>query len=131
VSSYSGLVTITVSGLIVNTPGNPLEDAFYGVNAADTTMSAGACPDCFRYNRLSEGSCLCASECTATSHRVSDLLTGSYPAFSPSHEYTVTLNLGQAAPERINFAIADCGCADNSGMHKVTIVAGAIPACGQ
>src|SRR6266404_2633460 len=38
-SAYSGLVTMTVSGLIVNTPGNPLEDAFYGVDANNTLLA--------------------------------------------------------------------------------------------
>jgi hypothetical protein len=127
--AYSGIVTMTVSGLIVNTPGNPLQDPFYLVNMVDTTKSAGPCPDCFRYNRVAEGTCLCSYECPSTSHRVSDLLIGGYPPFSPSHQYTVTLDLGQTAASRLDFAIADCGCSDNSGTHDITITAGAVSAC--
>src|SRR5262249_3629098 len=69
--AYSGVVTLTVSGLMVNAPGYPLQDGFYTVDPNDTTMSAGACPGCFRYNRASEGTCLCSYECQSTSHQVS------------------------------------------------------------
>jgi hypothetical protein len=119
--TYSGLVTLTVSGLMVNTPPNGLQDGFYGVYG--NNLPAGACPPCFRYNRVSEGTCLCGFECPATSHAVSDVLVGPYPAFDPSHVYTVTLDLGAAPAEQLNFAPFDCGCFDNSGQFTVTIEA--------
>jgi hypothetical protein len=118
-------VTVTVSGLVVNTPGNPLSDPFYAVDPNDTSMVTAPAPDWLRYDRLSEGSCLCSYECAATSHRVTDLLVGGYPPYSASHQYTVTLDLGSAPAERLNFGIADCGCGDNSGTHAVKIA----PAC--
>jgi hypothetical protein len=118
--AYAGLVTMTVSGLFTNSPGQPLEDAFYHVDLADNSKSTlGACPECFRYNRLSEGACVCYQQCP--SYRVSDLVVGGYPAFSPTHVYTVTLDLGTAPAEQIDFGMADCGCYDNAGTHDVTL----------
>ena len=127
--AYSGYVIMTVSGLYVNSPGDPLQDAFYGVSLADNSMSAGPCPGCFVYDRASEGSCVCATECASTSHAVSDLLAQPYPAFSPSHVYTVKLNLGTAAAQPLNFGMADCGCGDNSGTHVVTLTPSTADAC--
>jgi hypothetical protein len=121
--SYSGLVTITISGTMVNTPGNPTQDAFYALSVDDPTVSAGACPDCMRYNRASEGTCLCGFECPATSHALSGIVVGPYPAFDPTHVYTVTLDLGSAAPDRLDFAPYDCGCFDNTGGFTVVIPA--------
>src|SRR5262249_23430149 len=60
--SYSGLVTLTVSGLIDVTPGDPLRDGFYKASSNDPSMSLGPDPTFFRYNRASEGTCLCSSE---------------------------------------------------------------------
>src|SRR5262249_48460416 len=91
----------------------------------DPSVSLGPDRTFFRYNRASEGTCLCSYECPSTSHVVSDLLVGSYPAFSPSHTYTVTLDLGAAAAQRLNFAPFDCGRFDNSGSYTVTSEAGA------
>jgi hypothetical protein len=119
--AYNGLVTLTVTGIFSNTPGNPLEDAFYGVDPNDNSLSTGPCPECFRYNRFSEGGCVCSFECGANSHAVSGLLAEPYPAFRPSHDYSVKLDLGNGPPERIHFGMADCGCSDNSGTHTVTI----------
>jgi hypothetical protein len=115
-------VTITVMGLVANS-GQSLNDAFYAVDPTFTSQSAGAAPDWLRYDRASEGNCVCSYECSATSHRVSDLLAGPYPPFNPSHVYTVTLDLGAAAAERLNFGIADCGCGDNAGSFSLTIAA--------
>jgi hypothetical protein len=120
-NAYGGLVTLTVSGVLVNSPPGALQDGFYSVNGADPSMSSGACPDCLRYNRLSEGTCLCSFECPSTSHRVADLLLDPYPPFDSAHVYTVRLDLGPAAPEPLSFGMADCGCFDNSGQYTVTI----------
>jgi hypothetical protein len=125
--AYAGLVTMKVSGVFANTPGQPLEDAFYHVDLADNSKSTmGPCPECFRYNRLSEGACVCYLQCP--SYRVSDLVVGGYPAFSPSHVYTVTLDFGSAPAEPIDFGMADCGCSDNSGTHDVTLTP--VSSCG-
>jgi hypothetical protein len=127
--AYGGRVTMTVSGIYINTPGQPLEDAFYHVDLADNSRSTdGACPECFRYNRLSEGANVCYL--LSTNYRVSDLVVGGYPAFQPSHEYTVTLDLGSSPAERLDFGMADCGCSDNSGTHTVTLTPLADTACG-
>ena len=119
--AYTGLVQVTVSGLLDNTPGNPLQDAFYNVDPINHAVSAGPCQGCFRYNRVSEGSCLCSFECAGTSHPIESLLAQPLPAFEPSHTYTVLLDLGLASPEALHFAMADCGCGDNMGAYTVTI----------
>jgi hypothetical protein len=119
--AYSGLVSMQVSGLLVNTPGNPLQDAFYGVDPTDTSMSVGPCQGCFRFNRVSEGSCLCSFECAATSHPIESILAQPLPAFESSHIYTVLLDLGGGPAEQLHFAMADCGCSDNSGEYTVII----------
>jgi hypothetical protein len=130
IGAYSGLVTMKVSGLFVITPGNPLFDPFYQVDPNNTSVSTGACTGCLRYNRSSEGTCLCGFECPSTSHGVSDLLVGPYPSFSPTHEYTVQLDLGNAPPERLDFAPSDCGCSDNSGTYMLTITPAIAPCSG-
>src|SRR5689334_11036662 len=90
-ATYGGLVSMQVSGLLLNTPGNPLQDAFYGVDPNDTSMAVGPCQGCFRFNRVSEGNCLCSFECPATSHPIESILAQPLPAFEPSHTYTVLL----------------------------------------
>jgi hypothetical protein len=110
-----------VTGLFVNSPGGPLEDPFYYVNLNDNSVSAGACPDCFRYNIFSDVACICGAACGGVSYKVADLLAEPYPPFSPSHEYAVKLDLGSGPPKRISFGMADGGCYDNSGTHTVTI----------
>jgi hypothetical protein len=124
-SAYGGLVKITVTGLVANSA-DSIYDAFYAVDPNDTSMPAGLSSGTvwFRYDRLSEGTCLCSYECAATSHPVPELVVGPYPSFNPTHEYTLTLDLGQAPAERLNFAIADCGCGDNSGTFTVKIAPG-------
>jgi hypothetical protein len=108
--------------LLVNAPGQSLQDGFYGVDVNDTTRSTAPCPDCLRFNRVSEGTCgVCSTECASISHRIADLLVDPYPAFSPTHQYTVRLNLGAAPPDRLNIGMADCGCFDNSGSYAITI----------
>jgi hypothetical protein len=109
-------VTITVSGTMVNTPSLGSLDPFYVLDSPPTPA-----PEWLRYNRVSEGSCLCGFECPATSHRVSDILVGAYPPFESSHTYTVVLDLGSAPPEPLHFSIYDCGCFDNSGTFTVTV----------
>lgn len=120
-ASYSGLVQVTISGLLDNTPGNPLQDAFYGVDPSDHSVAVGPCQGCLRYNRASEGSCLCSYECPGTSHPIESLLVDPLPAFEPSHVYSVVLDLGAAPPDALHFGMADCGCGDNSGEYTVTI----------
>jgi hypothetical protein len=53
-----------------------------------------------------------------------------YPAYSPTHKYTVQVDLGAAAAERINFAFFDCGCFDNSGNWNLTMMPDDAPTCG-
>src|SRR5262249_42753413 len=43
--AYNGLVTMTVSGLFTNSPGQPLEDAFYHVDLNDNSQTTGPCPE--------------------------------------------------------------------------------------
>jgi hypothetical protein len=64
---------------------------------------------------------VCPSECSNTSHRVSDLIVGGYPAYNPAHAYTVQLDLGNAAAEPLNFAYGDCGCFDNAGSFSLSV----------
>jgi hypothetical protein len=120
-ATYSDFVALTVSGLYDNSPDNPLEDPFYLVSRSAPDQAVAACPDCFRYNRVSEATCVCSFECAAASHPISDLLVGDYPAFRPDHQYSVLLDLGSAPAERLNFGMADCGCSDNSGSHTVAV----------
>jgi hypothetical protein len=124
--AYGGLVKLEVSGVLMNLPFVPL-DAFYNLDGSGNATTA--CPDCLRYNRLAEGGCVCAKECPTTSHRVADVLVGPYPAFDPTHVYTVTINLGGAAADRLNFGMSDCGCSDNSGMWSIDVTSAA-PVCG-
>jgi hypothetical protein len=124
--AYNGTVTITVSGIIQNAPGVS-NDPFYDLDANDTSKSTAASPVRLVYNRFSEGNCLCSYECSTTSHQVASLLVGAYPAFNPLHTYTVVLDLGSGAPERIQFAYGDCGCNDNAGSWSLTMSQGA---CG-
>jgi len=121
--AYSGLVTITVGGLMTN--GASRVDPFYNVNAASPSTSVGACTDCLRYNRASEGICVCSTECPTTSHLVSQVLTQGYPVFNSSHVYTVQLNLGSGAAQQLHFGFADCGCYDNTGSFTLSITANA------
>jgi hypothetical protein len=118
--AYSGIVTITVSGITQNQPGVN-SDAFYGLQAGDLSQSTSACTGCFVYNRESEGTCLCSFECAAKSHPVSGILVGSYPPFNSNHVYTVQLDLGAAPAEVLNFGYADCGCGDNAGGYDLSI----------
>jgi hypothetical protein len=120
--AYDGIVGLTVSGLVVNVPEVSIQDAFYDVDPADTSVALNACPDCLRYNRFSEGDCVCGNECAASSHLVADLLVGDYPPFRPDHAYAVIVDLGQAvAADRLHFGMADCGCGDNSGAYALSI----------
>ncbi len=120
-ASYSGLVTITVSGTMVNTPGNPTNDAFYHLAVGDPSTQVGQATEWLRYNRVTEGTCLCGLECLPTSHRVTDILVALYPPFDASHVYTVALDLGNASAEPLHFGIYDCGCFDNSGQFTLSI----------
>jgi hypothetical protein len=43
--------------------------------------------------------------------------------------YTVQLDLGQVAADRINFAFGDCGCYDNAGSYGLTVSTQAASAC--
>jgi hypothetical protein len=124
--AYGGLVKLEVSGVLMNLPGVPL-DAFYNLDGSDNPTTA--CPDCLRYNRFAEGGCVCAKECTATSHRVADVLVGPYPAFNPTHVYSVTIDLGGAPADRLHFGMSDCGCSDNSGSWSIDVTSAA-PVCG-
>jgi len=120
-SAYSGLVSVTVSGSLVITPGNPDQDAFFNFNQSNPSTPVSENRDTFRYNRVGEGTCLCGFECPSTNHRVSDILVGPYPTYSPSHTYTVQLDLGASAAQPLHFGIYDCGCGDNSGQLTVNV----------
>jgi len=122
--SYSGLAIVTVSGSLVITPDNPDQDAFFNFNESSSFTPVSPNPDTFRFNRVSEGTCLCGFECPSTSHRVSDILVGPYPAYDPSPTYTVQLDLVTAIAAPLHFGISDCGCGDNSGELTVTIDSG-------
>jgi hypothetical protein len=128
--AYSGIVTLTISDTIMTGEFNA-NDAFYGMHRDTPTVSGGDCPDCLRYNRVSEGGCVCGAECAGTSHRFADLLTGPYPEFDPGHEYTVEIDLGSAPAERLNFGIHDCGCDDNSGAFTFTVTRSGAEDCPQ
>jgi hypothetical protein len=125
VHAYSGRVVVTVSGVISYTNATNGVDAFYEMDPTITPpYTLTMVPVCLRYNRLSEGTCLCfggGHPCSSVSHQVSDILAGPYPAFNDSHEYTVQLDLGGAAPQRIDFGFNDCGCDDNKGGYTVKI----------
>ena len=118
--SYSGHVRLTVSGWGTYSPGVDAMDAFYKLSIGDDTTSTGACAPCFRFARASEGGCTCGSECSESEAVSSHLLEAS-PSFNPSHEYSVTLDLGEAAADRLSFGISDCGCFDNTGELVVTV----------
>jgi len=117
--TYSGVVYVTVGGVIVNTPGNPSTDPFYDVNANDPSMEVQPNPGWLRYDRASEGNDLCDG--SASSHLVSGIIVGTYPTFTGSNSYSVTLDLGGAPAEALHFGIADCGCGDNSGQYTLAI----------
>jgi hypothetical protein len=119
--SYSGVVTLTVSGVLTNAPASSLMDAFYLLDPTNTSVAIDSCPFCLRYNRSSEAACVCSTECSTTSHPVPDLLPGPYPPFNPAHVYTVQLDLGAGGPAPLRFGMYDCGCNDNSGTWAVTI----------
>jgi hypothetical protein len=127
--AYNGTVTIGVSGIIRNAP-DLSYDAFYELNPRDFTQATTPSPERLVYNRVSEGSCVCPSECPTTSHTVASVLVGNYPAFNPSHTYTVSMDLG-ASSDRLNFAFGDCGCYDNAGSYSLTISAQGGSACGK
>jgi hypothetical protein len=127
--AYAGMVTITVSGIIQGAA-NVNSDAFYTLNSNDSTQAAVSCPACLVYNHFTEGSCVCPTECPTTSHFVTDVLVGGYPPFNPTHTYTVQLDLGSAASDRINFAYGDCGCYDNAGSYSLTIASESGGTCG-
>jgi hypothetical protein len=118
--AYSGVIVVTVSGTMMVGQYDAM-DAFYGMHPDTLSTSRGDCPDCLRYNRVSEGDCVCSLECSNTSHRLADLVIGSYPEFSAAHEYMVEIDLGNMPPERLNIGVQDCGCADNSGELTVTV----------
>ena len=118
--AYTGLIRLTVSGVVMIGQFDAM-DAFYGMHPDTLSVSRGDCPDCFRYNRVSEGGCVCGAECANTSHRVVDLLTGAYPEFSATHTYGLELDLGSLPAERLNFGIQDCGCDDNSETLTITV----------
>lgn len=109
---FSGQTTLTVSGTMVNTPGNPSSDPFYGVNEQDHSIVVGPDPFWFLYRRVIDG----------TSGTVSGILVGPYPPFNSSNTYTVTVDFG-SVPSEIEFSIPDGGCHDNSGQFIVTIPA--------
>jgi hypothetical protein len=82
----------------------------------------------FRYRQGQSPECVCYMQCGGNeSLRLADLVVGPYPDFSPSHDYTVTLDLGTGTPTSYEFGMADCGCYDNSGTHTLTLtpIAGA------
>ena len=129
VRSYRGGVLMTVKGVLLNNA-SEAEDAFYYFSTNDQTNPLGQCPDCIHYSRVSEGSCVCLNYPQCPSHRLSDLLAEPYPAFSPTHEYTVKLDLGANPDERLNFGMSDCGCDDNSGALVVSLSPQGGTACG-
>jgi hypothetical protein len=117
---YTGIVEVTLSGIVFNAPGQP-SDAFYGLDPQQPSQSTVPCPQCVVFNRASEGQCVCPSECPGASHRLSDFLVDPYPAFSPDHSYSVRVDLGTVTAQPLNFAFGDCGCADNSGSYSLSI----------
>jgi hypothetical protein len=122
--SYSGLINITVSGIGETTPGNPLKDAFYELVLGDTNTASAPDSLVFRLARQSQSACTCLTEAQCQPNvAVASLLVGTYPAFRPDHTYTVTLDLGTGAPDRLAFGFADCGCGDNSGTFTVIVQA--------
>jgi hypothetical protein len=116
---YRGAVTLRVSGVLFNAPGAP-EDPFYNLDPQDFSKALSDCPTCLVFNRASEGECVCQVECPGKAHALSELLVDSYPVFRPDHDYTVRVDLGAAAPERLNVAFGDCGCTDNSGSFALS-----------
>jgi hypothetical protein len=117
-ATYSGIVRITVSGVVTRVPPNSGHDGFYDVNTFtnEAVVPTGA----FRFARASASQCTCTLECAGTNFAVPDFIVGSYPEYNPEHIYTVLVDLGNT-PDRIAFGISDCGCWDNSGQLTVTI----------
>ena len=59
-------------------------DPFYMVKQHNDSVKVDTCVGCLRFDRFSEGECVCASECPTHSHFFSDLVVGNYPAFIPT-----------------------------------------------
>jgi hypothetical protein len=114
--SYSGIITVTASGIVYGSP-TAISDPFY--YNFDTTPTQ--CVSCLTYNRASEGACPCPTECPTTTHFLSDLLVGGYPAYNPSHSYTVQIDLGTSAAQPLHIGYGDGGCFDNSGSFNLSI----------
>jgi len=122
VNAFSGIATVTVRGIIGNTANFDDVDAFYYVVQNDDSipiMPFKPCDGCVRFDRVSEGACVCAHDCPA--HNLIDVLIGGYPSFQSTNEYTVQVDFGPQV-ERLNFGFGDCGCSDNLGSYTVTIV---------
>ena len=111
--SYSGVITLHVSGTLFGSPSSET-DPFY-----NNFPNPIQCPDCFVYNRVSQGTCECVGSCPATQVGVNGV-TG-YILYNPTHAYMLTLDLGSAPPERLNFSYGDCGCGDNVGNWTLSI----------
>jgi hypothetical protein len=121
VNAYSGIVTLTIRGIVGNTANFDDADPFYFVVQHVDSVAVRSCDGCVRYNRVSEGTCLCDT-CPSTSHILSGLLIDGYPGFSPTNEYTVRVDFGSGPAERLNFGYSDCGCFDNTGSYTMTLV---------
>jgi hypothetical protein len=118
--AFSGIVNATIRGVLIDSVSSHV-DAFYNVDPANNARSLSACVDCIRFNRESEGACVCRDGCQpGVTHMVTDALVGEYPEFQPNHVYRVQLDLGPGA-ERLNFGMSDCGCADNAGSLTIEL----------
>jgi hypothetical protein len=115
--AYSGLVSITVSGTMVNTPGNPSTDAFYNIEELNPSVPVSQAPEWLRFAREGQA----PNTCYPGAYPVSGLFAQPYPAFDAGHSYAVLLDLGPGPAARLLLGIADCGCWDNSGTFPLTI----------
>ena len=111
-----------MSGSALNTPGQPLTDAFYDFDASDPTMPLCSSPEVFRLAPDGESTCTCFIESQCQPNvSVSSLLAVPYPSYSPDHSYAVTIDLGSGPPKRLIFGFSDCGCGDNVGTFTLEL----------
>ena len=111
--SYSGVVTLAISGTMSATVGSTLDDPFYALDINNPSHSLGAANTFLRYSRAAGDTCQASA--------VSTILAGSYPGFTTTHAYTVQIDLGTAAASQVRIGIGDCTCGDNNGMFSAAI----------
>ena len=116
-SSYSGEVTVTVSG-IGQSAGASFNDAFYVFANGDGTPFSPPQDDGF-YD-LGFG--------TGGSASSIDYYVSPTPAYNPTHVYTFNIDTGLSTPAPLDFDVVDDVYADNTGSFTVSVSeASAVP----